>query len=604
MTVFFDLETDEFIDKVTKVWCVGLKIDDGEPYVETNMDRAISVLKSADRLIGHNIIKFDLPVIRKLFSIDLYSVAEVVDTLILSKLAFPNLVLIDSSLKQLPQKLKGSHSLKAWGIRLGNYKGEHDDWSQLSDEMIEYCKQDINVTVTLYHKLLTKGVTDKAIALENKFAYIMQQQEQHGWLFDCDRASQLHVELVREKQQLEKQLSETFRPLKIWTPVKKAVQFKKDGSETEAYKKQLARGCRTNSKGEWGFYDTLVFNPASRHHIVRWLTHLYKWKPTRFTEKNTPIVDESVLSELEYPEAKLLVHYFEVNKLLGQLAEGDNAWLKLVAEDSRIHGTIDTLGAVTRRCTHRNPNMAQVPSSRAYKGTECRALFTVPKGKKLVGCDADALELRTLSHYMAKYDGGEYGKAVDSGDKALGTDIHTLNQKAAGLPTRDDAKTFIYAFLYGAGSEKIGSIVGGGANEGSKLKKTFLKKLPALKALSDGVQSAVEAHGFLRALDGNKYFIRSSHSALNTLLQGAGALVMKYFACKLYDLLVAHGFWGTKAMFVGNIHDEIQIEVDEDIAEQVASLCSEAFTLITEELSFRVPLKGSARIGNNWAETH
>lgn len=325
------------------------------------------------------------------------------------------------------------------------------------------------------------------------------------------------------------------------------------------------------------------------------------------TEKGSPKTSEDELLKLfkDKEWAKPLTHYLEVKKLLGQLAEGDNAWLKLVKPDQRLHGEVNTLGAVSRRCTHRNPNMAQVPSSRAFKGHECRELFTVPKGYKLVGCDADALELRTLSHYMARYDGGSYGRTVDSGDKSLGTDIHTVNQKAAGLPTRDDAKTFIYALCYGAGAEKLGTIIGGSAKEGNKIKSRFFKKIPALKGLTDGVSEAVKVNGHLKALDGNKYFIRSEHSALNTLLQGAGALVIKYWNCEIYDKALERGWeFGKHYAQVLSVHDEAQWEVLEEIAEEFAKLAEDSFLTVTDKIKFRVPLRGNSKIGNNWSETH
>jgi DNA polymerase I-like protein with 3'-5' exonuclease and polymerase domains len=390
--------------------------------------------------------------------------------------------------------------------------------------------------------------------------------------------------------------------------MKEVVQYNKDGGVSKVYQTQVNKGAIMDAKRGWGRYESLIFNPSSRDHIARWLQEVYGWKPEEYTEKGSIIINEKVLNKLEFDEGKLLASYFTVAKLVGQLAEGDNAWLKKVGKDGRMHGSIDTLGAVTRRCTHSKPNVAQVPSNRAYKGHESRSLFGVSKGKKLVGCDADGLELRTLSHYMALYDNGVYAAAVDQGKKEDGTDIHTLNQRAAGLPTRDDAKTFIYAFLYGAGDEKIGSIVGGDAKKGKALKRKFFKQVPAIKELIKQVKAKAEAQGYLLALDGAKYYIRSPHSALNTLLQGAGALVMKYYLIQL-DKNLEKVYTNSKNKevqyeFVGNIHDEVQIECDEDIAEDVAKIAEKTFEDITAQLKFRIPLRGSANIGNNWAETH
>jgi DNA polymerase I-like protein with 3'-5' exonuclease and polymerase domains len=282
-----------------------------------------------------------------------------------------------------------------------------------------------------------------------------------------------------------------------------------------------------------------------------------------------------------------------IQKRLGQLAEGKEAWVKL-EKNGRIHGRVNTNGAVTGRCTHSNPNMAQVPAVRAPYGKECRELFTVAKGYKMVGADASGLELRCLAHFMGKWDEGAYAKELLEGD------IHTANQKAAGLETRDQAKTFIYAFLYGAGDAKIGTVVGKGQEEGAKLRANFLKKTPALKYLKDAVEKAAK-RGYLLGLDGRKLWIRSEHAALNTLLQSAGALVMKKACCILDKMIKESGF---DAKFALNVHDEWQIEVKEEVAELVGNLAVQAIRDAGDFFNFRCPLDGEFRVGNNWAETH
>jgi DNA polymerase I-like protein with 3'-5' exonuclease and polymerase domains len=457
----------------------------------------------------------------------------------------------------------------------------------------------------LYEKLLKANTPAEAIWLEQEFAKIMHRQERYGVWFDLAKAKQLHVDLLVEVEEAEQALFKVFTPLKQWTRKEYPLKpYKQDGSKSQVLLNQELLGCHRNKKDEWGYYKEIYFNPSSRQHIALWLKSVYGWKPTEHTETGQPVINESVLEKLDFPEGKILAHYFNVTKMVGQLAEGKNAWLKMVKGDQRIHGRVNTLGAVSRRCTHSNPNMAQVPSSRAYKGHEARELFGVPKGKKLVGCDADGLELRTLSHFMARFDSGLYSKAVDEGKKEDGTDIHTLNQKSAGLPTRDAAKTFIYAFLYGAGDGKIGEIVGGSAEDGKKLKEKFFKKLPAIRSLVDLVARVYKDTGMLKALDGNPYHIRSAHSALNTLLQGAGALVMKYYVIFLDRSLSARFTAGINYEFVLNVHDEVQIECDEEIADEVAKLAEGAFDDVTKYLKFRIPLRGTASIGNTWAETH
>jgi DNA polymerase I-like protein with 3'-5' exonuclease and polymerase domains len=616
MIAIFDIETNGLYHQADTLHCISIKIDEGDTKVYTSkgisgsdgtLAEGFDILKQADLLVGHNIINYDIPMLQKL-GYDLTD-KEVHDTLIMSRLTFPNMMLQDANRKSVPSKLKGSHSLKAWGYRLRKLKGEFgadaEQWEVLTPEMVEYCRQDTEVTAKLYEKLLTRGIPDEAIWLEQEFAKVISRQEKYGVYFDMAGAEKLHIELIEEVERDEEKLLQTFTPLETWTPKpypKNA--YKKNGEKSQVLLTQEALGCHYNDKGEWGYFKSVYFNPKSRQHISRWLSEVYGWKPTEYTEKGNPIINETTLEALDFAEGKILAHYFNVVKLKGQLADGKNAWLKMVEKDGRIHGSVNTLGAVSRRCTHSHPNMAQVPSGRAYKGHEARALFSVPKGKKLVGCDADGLELRTLSHYMARFDGGKYAVAVDKGDKDAGTDIHTLNQKSAGLPTRDSAKTFIYAFLYGAGDGKIGEIVNGTANDGKKLKDKFFKQLPAIKKLVEQVAEVYKKTGTLKALDGNPYHIRSSHSALNTLLQGAGALVMKYYLVFLDKNLQQRFKCGTHFEFVLNVHDEVQIECDEDIAEEVAKICEKTFDDVTEYLNFRIPLRGTADIGDSWAETH
>jgi DNA polymerase-1 len=332
--------------------------------------------------------------------------------------------------------------------------------------------------------------------------------------------------------------------------------------------------------------DVEVFNPGSRQQIAKRLMSL-GWKPTKKTEKGSVIVDEGTLDGVDIPEAKLIAEYLMLQKRYAQV----KSWTDAVEEDGRVRGKVITNGAVTGRMTHHSPNMAQIPSSSSPFGRECRDCWTVNEGYKLVGADASGLELRMLAHYMKDKD---YVKEVIEGD------IHTKNQIAAGLQTRPQAKTFIYAFLYGAGAAKIGSIVGGGAREGETLIKSFLDNTPALKTLRTKVERMAEK-GYLPGLDGRKLFVRSAHSALNTLLQGAGAIVMKQAMIILDGKIRKEKL---DAHFVVNVHDEWQLEVLEKDAERVGQLAVESLEETTKELDLFCPLTGEYKVGSTWADTH
>jgi DNA polymerase I-like protein with 3'-5' exonuclease and polymerase domains len=302
------------------------------------------------------------------------------------------------------------------------------------------------------------------------------------------------------------------------------------------------------------------------------------WKPQAFTESGEPKVDESVLSGIDMPEAELLSEYLMLNKRIGQLATGKQAWLKL-EKKGKIHGRVNHMGAVTSRCTHSNPNTAQIPSVGAPYGKECRELFIAPSGYSLLGADASGLELRCLAHYMAAYDDGAYADVVLNGD------IHTANQLAAGLDSRNQAKTFIYGFLYGSGDEKTGQIIGKGAKEGRAIKKKFLKKLPALKLLKDG-----------RIIP-----VRHSHASLNTLLQSSGALV-----CKMWYVFVSDALKKARldARIVAFVHDEVQVVVKKGQEDEAGRVILKCMRDVEEHFKFRCRLDSEYKYGRNWADTH
>ena len=342
----------------------------------------------------------------------------------------------------------------------------------------------------------------------------------------------------------------------------------------------------------------MVFNPASRQQIAEKLIGL-GWKPKKFTEPTSShpngqaIVDESTLMSLKWPIAQFIAEYMMLGKRIAQI----ESWLEVVSSDGRVHGRVITNGAVTGRMTHMKPNMAQIPNSGSPYGPECRQCWTVDDGNVLVGCDASGLELRMLAHYMRDKD---YVKTVCEGSSKDGTDVHTVNQKAAGLQTRDQAKTFIYAFLYGAGPAKIGSIVGGSSTAGQKLINAFLKGTPALQRLRDKV-SLYASEGYVPAFDGRKIWVRSEHAALNSLLQGAGAIVMKKALCILNETIVKNK-WDAK--FVVNVHDEFQIECKAEIADTVGKAAVQSIVEAGLAFKLRCPLDGAYKIGRTWRDTH
>jgi len=595
---FADCETDGLLDKLTKLHSLVLiDVDTGEMHSHhgRSIEKGVRQLEAADEVIFHNGIKFDLPAIQKVYPWFTFQ-GKVTDTLVLSRLIWADLADRDydnvrKKKYALPGKLIGSHSLKAWGIRLGELKGdfgETSDWSEWTPEMQSYCEQDVRVTRTLYTRLYAKNPSAQSVELEHQFATIVAMQERHGFAFNEGAAYELLATLVQRRMELADQLKAVFPPKVVRTPFTPKVNNSKKG---------YVKGVTIEK-------ETIVeFNPSSRQMIAERLRGL-GWEPVEKTESGQDKVDETVLSKLPYPEAKLLAEHFLVEKRIGQLSEGNQAWLRLV-RSGRIHGSVNTNGAVTGRCTHSHPNIAQVPSVGAPYGAECRSLFGTRVGYSLVGADLAGLELRCLAHFMAEWDGGKYANILLTGD------IHTENQKAAGLPTRNNAKTFIYAFLYGAGDVKIGSIVEPTADEetqkavGRKLKRKFLKGVPALAELKKAVAEEYGRLGHLVGLDGRKLRIRSEHAALNTLLQSAGALIAKQATIIAYQDLCASGLkWGKDFAMVAHVHDEMQFEVRKGLEDQVGQTVVEAMRKAGEHFNFRCPIDGEYKVGSNWRDTH
>jgi len=544
--IAIDIETDDL--KATQIWCaVTQDVNSGEVKVWKSANGLQEYIGKQSVLIGHNIIGFDLPVLKKLWNLNTESI-QVKDTLVMSRLLNP--------------VIEKGHSLDAWGVRLGLKKGDFSDFANgLSEDMVEYCIQDVKITVELYNRLRTDLLEwGESVDLEHEVATIVKEQEENGFKLDVPKAMSLLSAWQLELSTIEDELQEIFKPI-----------------VTERFSEKTGR--RLKDKVE-------VFNPGSRKQIAERLVAL-GWKPTKFTEKGAIIVDEKVLQTVKRPEATSLLRFLLLQKRVAQV----KSWIENVDEGGRVHGQVRTNGAITGRMTHSNPNMAQVPRVGTPYGEECRSVWTIEDGNVLLGADASGLELRMLAHYM---NDPSYTKEILQGD------IHTKNMEAAGLTQRDQAKTFIYAFLYGAGPAKIGAIVGGGEKEGKKLIESFLSNTPALQKLRDKVTRLAEKE-WLPGLDGRRLIVRSQHAALNTLLQGAGAIVMKQALILLHRKIINGKI---NARFVANIHDEWQIETTTEDADTVGFLAVQSIRQAGIRLRLRCPLDGEFKVGLNWAATH
>ena len=542
-TAIVDIETDSL--NATKIHCIvarSYKTNKVKAWVGQECSEFVSWSQQIDTFIMHNGISFDAPVLNRLLGCNI-KLSQIRDTLIESQLYNPI--------------RDGGHSLEAWGKTLGFEKGDFHDFAHYSPEMLEYCKRDTEVTRLVAQKLEVEGkpFKPKAYELECKVRAIIDKQQKNGFAFKIKEAMILQAQLQDELSTLERKAEEDFEPTEVV--------------------------LKTKTK-------YIPFNIASRKQIADRL-QAKGWKPTQMTEKGNVIINEAVLSKIKLPEAKMFNRYFLLQKRTGLL----KSWIMACQEDNRVRGSVMTLRTITGRMAHAVPNMAQVPAVYSPYGRECRGLWTVDDVSKyrLVGVDASGLELRCLAHYM---NDPEYTNIVLTGD------VHTANQERAGLKTRDQAKTFIYAFLYGAGAAKIGKVVGGTAKHGQQLITRFLNNMPALKHLRMLV-SKEAAGDTIKALDGRLLHIRSEHAALNTLLQGAGAIVCKQWLVHIMERVIK-----TKldVKLVASIHDEYQFEVAIPDIERFCRLTKEAMTQTTKTLKMKCELDCDYKVGKTWADTH
>lgn len=676
-----DIETDGLLNELEVLYCASVRdFDTGFNNRFRSVKALVHHLATFDEVWFHNGCSFDYPALCKLYpaTSQVLPQSKVRDTIVLSRLLFPTLASIDAGKFRrygksypLPGGLTGSHALGAWGYRLGDYKGDFNPsdylidgtysppkdartrkaeaairhtWKTVgcSEAMADYCDQDTLVTLKLLKLLLSRPIPKQAEQLEHDIAWLMAQQERNGFYFDVDAASQLYAEACAKRTYVTNDLVKVFGEWYV-------ANGQTDPKRTINYKEKT-RGDLT-AGAPYTKIKRITFNPGSRKHAARCFKLWYDWEPTEFTDCGDPKIDEDVLDKLPFPEAKALKEFYDINKLIGQLGDGKNAWLKLEV-NGLIHGRVNPNGAGTGRATHSQPNVAQVPKGAPGSyGHRCRQLFGVPRGWVLLGTDAAGLELRCLGNALAPYDGGAYADLVVHGD------IHWHNTLALGLmppgtvrdkhnpeheAARNTSKTWIYAFLYGAGNELLGETVGyteaerdawreAGAHKkvianlkrrgervtpvrvchilkGEELRKSFLKAIPAVKAFQKECKAKHEDDKGITGLDGRFIKTRSAHSATNFRLQGDGALVCKLWGVLLDKALreagLKHGWDGDYA-FCAWVHDEYQIACrTPEIAKQVGEIGRTAMKEVGRIFNFACELDADYDIGKNWSETH
>ena len=429
------------------------------------------------------------------------------------------------------------------------------------------------------------------VALEMRLAELMAQQEASGFSFDTDAAVRVRAELQDEFDEISKKILATYLyvPGKVFTP-KRADK-----------KKGYVAGASMTKLTE--------FNPTSRQHIAWALQNFRGARFTKVTETGKPKVDEATISEIRdtalstgnqrlHDECEMFIRLLTLQKWLGQLSEGANSWFNSIEGDGCIHHSC-TLATQTGRNAHRGPNLGQVVSA-----PWARELFVPHSGHVMVGADLEGLELRCLGHYLARFDEGAFAEVVLNGD------IHQQNADRVGC-SRRDVKTLTYAFIYGAGDQKLGHSLHPELSDaqkktlGGELRRKFLDAIPGLEPLIEAVKLKVRSSGRLRALDGRPIFCRAEHASLNYLLQSAGAILSKRWVVVGQDMLDSAGLtYDRDYTRCAYVHDEVQLSVIPAEVDRVKSLLEAAAPAAGEYYNFRVPITASADHGSNWASTH
>lgn len=690
-TCVFDIEGNGLLHQITTIHCiVAIDVETRECFSwrPWEVEEGLRFLSECERLVGHNIIDYDLRAIAKLRP-GWKPPEKVHDTLILAKLIWPYDTLVGRDMKLiakgvLPANLLKSHSLKAWGFRIGNHKDEYKGgWEVWSEEMHAYMIQDGWTNLDLYLLCLRRlGWLDPQpgeyvwpelpVEIEHEAATIIRKQEEVGFKFDRDGAVRLAQELMNAKADLEARLVEHFGSW--WAPLddpevgrlpakamkRKLTQF--EDVIVPRFSEKTGKPLTPYVGPPMEYFDPeapfvrierVTFSPSSRDHLGQRLQVVYGWKPTKFGANGKPTVDEGTLKEI--PESilpedlrKLLLDFFVVNKTLGQLATGNKAWLRAVTDQGRIHGKMDTCGAVTGRGTHREPNLGQVPAVSKNKqkqilygveggyGFECRSLFTATPGNEQTGTDASSLELICLGHYLHPHDDGAFSERVCDPSR----DPHQEHSEITG-ESREDTKTATYASIYGAGAKKVGEGLGltdeeipelltygplknilawmkrmdgpayvepdakGKARiaKGHRVLKAFEAGIPGWKELKEGISQVAQERGWIKGLDGRKLYVRKAHASLNTALQGAGAIICKLWMILVHRKLKAAGL-EDRVFQVAWVHDELQFDHAPGLGDTIATISKDAIREAGIILGLRGMLRADAKTGRSWAQTH
>lgn len=595
--VVIDIEADDL--RATKIWCCCCydpETDSFKNFHEDTKEECKAYLEDQDLVVGHNIIEFDLPVLRRLWDVKV-SVKHVYDTVVMSRLADP--------------KRASGHSLKEWGIKLGVYKEHFEDWSHWSQEMEDYCMQDCRVCYAIYKRLQMEltGFSKLSQDLEHRSQWLLSKQHYNGFDFDMDGAVALKAQMMSEYFPLIQKLQQAFPPRKTLVGTYKA-RRKQDGSLTAKSAEIIQRDCvePTDTPDLYNVYEYkefLIDSPSEIRERMAPYWHPVIWnKPTKEGKVTPKVCDENLETVGEdAPEAIKDIVRCKILKSRSTLVQSfiDSCW-----EDGRVHGDVISVGASSNRMAHRNPNTGNIPSGNSLYGKECRALYVVPEGKKLVGCDASGIQLRALAHYV---------KDPELVKQILEGDIHVHMAKIYGLLKPDDVydetnkehkkaratgKKITYSILMGAGATKIGQILEGDAKLGQKTMDRLASGIHGWSKFKSQIELRASI-GYFTALDGRRIQLPNAHKGMSFYLQSFEQAVVKWVMWTAYQRATKAGIDFKQ---VAVVHDEVQLEVEEARAEEIGKIYQQCFRDAGEFFHTFCPLEGEYKIGKNWEESH
>lgn len=639
-----DIETDALLADVTKVWCAVIKdhdtgriitfphwrVREQSPYalsLSQPPENFFETLDSYDVIMTHNGLRFDWAVLRKLFGYEFHGVK--VDTLQMSRLQRPNRKFPPSC----PNRRAGPHSVEAWGYRLGRGKVSHDEWDRYSPEMLHRCVEDVEIQYLIYHELLREGKGEgwkEAHKLTFKLIDLLQKQEEYGWKVDREHIERCLTTLTRWIDRIDRAVSPQLPYLLDILEIKAGGEykyikkpFKKDGSLSASVDRYLQRvkeeGGAIEEGQVAGPFARILLRPvnlSSNSEVKEFLLQL-GWVPDEWNTNNTGKRTSPKLSKddtfhgIQGSLGKLIVKRVQ-SRQRRSILEG---WKTVVREDGRMPAIITGL-ATTGRAKHKN--VVNVPRPGSFFGRQMREVFICDRDKVLVGTDSDSNQARML---CARMGDEAYTEAVVNGKKEDGTDVHSVNQRIAGLSNRDVAKTFFYGILFGAGDAKTGRIVGGTAADGKAKKAALFNGLPAFKKLIDSLteewaetakpfydkdtKHRYMKNGWIRGMDGRPIMVDSPHKVLVYALQSDEAIMMSAAYVHFHEQMDRFQFvWGEDYGTVSWYHDEWTVECKPEIAEDVGRIACQAIKWAGLHYNVACPHKGNYKIGKNWAEIH